>query len=124
MSTKGKKKRKEGVVSVQRDGGEGSGNEAKGKTGSFSSENKEMLQNYWKRNISLTLSLLAVWFVFGYILSIILAPWLNNFTFLGAPLGFWMAQNGAIYVFVLLIFIYAVRMNKLDEEFGVEEQEN
>ncbi len=122
MSTKGKKKRKEGVVSVQRGGGDKDGNEAS-KTGSFSSENKEMLQNYWKRNISLTLSLLAVWFVVGYIISIILAPWLNNFTFLGAPLGFWMAQNGAIYVFVLLILIYALRMNKLDEEFGVEEQD-
>ena len=119
MSTKGKKKGKGGVVAVQRDGT--SKTERKG---SFSSENKEMLQNYWKRNISLTLSLLAVWFVVGYIISIILAPWLNNFTFLGAPLGFWMAQNGAIYVFVLLILIYALRMNRLDEEFGVEEEEN
>ena len=90
---------------------------------SFSRDNKEMLQAYWKRNIRLTLSLLAVWFVVGYILSIVLAPWLNNFTFLGAPLGYWMAQNGAIYVFVLLIFIYAVRMNRLDEEFGVEERD-
>ena len=120
MSTKGKKKRKEGVVSVQRDGDKDKGKSA----GSFSSENKEMLQNYWKRNISLTLSLLAVWFVVGYIISIVLAPWLNNFTFLGAPLGYWMAQNGAIYVFIILILIYAVRMNRLDEEFGVEEQEN
>ena len=117
MSTKGKKKRKQGVVSVQ------PGNSAKA-SGSFSSENKEMLQAYWKRNIGLTLSLLSVWFVVGYILSIILAPWLNNFTFLCAPLGYWMAQNGAIYVFVLLIIIYAVRMNSLDEEFGVGEQES
>ena len=92
-------------------------------SGSFSRDNKEMLESYWKRNIRLTLSLLAVWFVVGYIISIILAPWLNNFTFLGAPLGYWMAQNGAIYVFVLLIFIYAVRMNRLDEEFGVEERD-
>ena len=115
MSTKGKKKRKEGVVSVQRDD--------KKSSGSFSADNKEMLQNYWKRNIRLTLGLLSIWFIFGYILSIILAPWLNNFTFLGAPLGFWMAQNGAIYVFVLLILIYALRMNKLDEEFGVDERE-
>ncbi len=117
MSTKGKKKRKEGVVSVQRDDGKSKS------AGSFSSENKEMLQNYWKRNIRLTLGLLSIWFLFGYILSIILAPWLNNFTFLGAPLGFWMAQNGAIYVFVILIITYAVRMNKIDEEFGVEEQD-
>jgi putative solute:sodium symporter small subunit len=50
-----------------------------------------------------------------------LAPALNANTFLGAPLGFWIAQNGAIYVFLLLIFIYAVRMNQIDKEFGVEE---
>lgn len=118
MSTEGKKKGKEGVVSVQPD------DTTKTGSGSFSNENKEMLQSYWRRNIGLTLTLLSVWFVVGYIISIILAPWLNNFTFLGAPLGYWMAQNGAIYVFILLILIYAVRMNRIDEEFGVEEQEN
>ena len=82
---------------------------------------KEVLERYWKRNIRLTVTLLVIWFVVGYLLSIVLAPALNAFTFLGAPLGFWMAQNGAIYVFVLLILIYAVWMNGMDNEFGVEE---
>jgi putative solute:sodium symporter small subunit len=80
------------------------------------------LDAYWRRNLNLTLTLLAVWFVVGYVLAIIFAPALNAYTFLGAPLGFWIAQNGAIYVFVLLILIYAVRMNRLDEEFDVGEQ--
>lgn len=81
-----------------------------------------VLDAYWKRNLRLTLTLLAVWFVVGYVLAIIFAPALNTLTFLGAPLGFWIAQNGAIYVFVLLILIYAVRMNKLDDEFDVGEK--
>lgn len=77
--------------------------------------------DYWKANLNLTLTLLSIWFVAGYVLSIILAPVLNNITFLGGPLGFWIAQNGAIYVFVLLILIYCIRMNSLDEEFNVNE---
>jgi len=80
-----------------------------------------VLDAYWRRNLRLTLTLLSIWFVVGYLLAIVLAPALNNFTFLGMPLGFWIAQNGAIYVFVLLILIYAVMMNRLDKEFGVEE---
>ncbi len=83
---------------------------------------QSVLDAYWKRNIRLTLGLLAVWFFVGYILAIVFAPALNAYTFLGAPLGFWIAQNGAIYVFIVLILIYAVRMNRLDEEFNVEER--
>lgn len=81
-----------------------------------------VLDAYWKRNLNLTLTLLAIWFVVGYVLAIIFAPALNTVTFLGAPLGFWIAQNGAIYVFVILILIYALRMNKLDDEFDVGER--
>jgi len=111
MSTKGSKKQAEPRVVV-------SDTPTPGVTGA----NKEVLEAYWKRNLRLTLTLLAVWFLVGYVLAIIFAPALNNFTFLGAPLGFWIAQNGAIYVFVLLILIYATRMNRMDEEFDVEEQ--
>ncbi|MCA9838071.1 MAG: DUF4212 domain-containing protein [Trueperaceae bacterium] len=81
---------------------------------------KGKLQEYWQRNISLTLGLLAVWFVVGYVLAIVFAPQLNNITFLGGPFGFWIAQNGAIYVFILLILIYCLRMNNLDKEYDVE----
>lgn len=82
---------------------------------------KDRLEAYWQKNLGLTLTLLAVWFVVGYVLAIILAPALNNVQFLGAPLGFWMAQNGAIIVFVILILVYCVRMNSIDEEFDVQE---
>lgn len=79
-------------------------------------------KTYWRKNLKLTISLLSVWFVAGYVLSILLAPWLNTFQFLGGPLGFWVAQNGAIYVFVVLILIYCLRMNKLDDEFERESE--
>lgn len=78
------------------------------------------LEEYWRRNISLVLGLLAIWFIVGYVLAIIFVRPLNSLTFLGAPLGFWIAQNGAIYVFILLILIYCLRMNRLDREFDVE----
>lgn len=77
-------------------------------------------ERYWKRNLKLTSALLSVWFLVGYGLSILLAPWLNNFTFLGGPLGFWVAQNGAIYVFVILILVYCLAMNKLDNDYEQE----
>ena len=82
---------------------------------------QDRLEAYWQKNLGLTLTLLAIWFVVGYILAIILAPALNSVQFLGAPLGFWMAQNGAIIVFVILILVYCVRMNSIDEEFDVQE---
>lgn len=88
---------------------------------SLAGMDKGVLEDYWRRNLRLTLGLLAVWFVVGYLLAIVFAPALNAFSFLGAPLGFWIAQNGAIYVFVLLILIYAFRMNRLDDEFDVNE---
>lgn len=79
------------------------------------------LAMYWKRTLRLTLVLLGIWFVVGYVIAIVLAPFLNRFTFLGGPLGFWVAQNGAIYVFWILVLVYALRMNRLDEEYGVNE---
>ncbi len=77
-------------------------------------------KRYWQANIRLTGILLGVWFLVGYVLSIFLAPWLNEFDFLGGPLGFWVAQNGAIYVFVVLILAYCLAMNRLDNEFEGE----
>lgn len=72
--------------------------------------------SYWRKTLTLTSVLLTVWFLVGYVFSIWLAPWLNGFTFLGGPLGFWVAQNGAIYIFVLLILIYCIVMNRFDAE--------
>ena len=84
---------------------------------------KGALQAYWRRTLRLTAGLLAVWFTVGYVLAILLAPTLNEISFLGGPLGYWVAQNGAIYVFWLLILYYARAMNRLDREFDVHDDE-
>ncbi len=78
---------------------------------------------YWRRNIRYVGILLAVWFTVSYGFGILLAEPLNAFRIPGTgfPLGFWIAQQGAIYVFVVLIFVYVWLMNRLDREFGVDE---
>jgi putative solute:sodium symporter small subunit len=76
---------------------------------------------YWKRNLSTVLTLLAIWFVVSYGFGILLADWLDQFRLAGFKLGFFFAQQGSIYVFVVLIFVYVRIMNKLDREFDVHE---
>jgi putative solute:sodium symporter small subunit len=78
---------------------------------------------YWRRNLRLVAGCLVVWFVVSYLFGIILVEPLNNIQIGGYKLGFWFAQQGSIYTFVVLIFFYAKRMNKLDREFGVQEDE-
>jgi len=70
-----------------------------------------------------TLILLTVWFITGFILSIFLAEPLNSINFGGIPFGFWMAQQGSIFVFVSLVLIYAIATGQLDEQAGVEEDD-
>ncbi|MCD0177485.1 MULTISPECIES: DUF4212 domain-containing protein [unclassified Deinococcus] len=81
----------------------------------------EQKQAYWRATIRLILTLLAVWFVVAYLMGIVFAPALNSVRIGEAPLGFWIAHNGAIYVFIALIVIYATRMRALDRQYGVEE---
>jgi putative solute:sodium symporter small subunit len=76
---------------------------------------------YWAANVRIILISLAIWFICSFGLGIILRPMLSGIMIGGADLGFWFAQNGSIYVFLVLIFVYAWRMNKLDREYGVEE---
>ncbi len=71
-------------------------------------------RRYWRANIKLLLVLLAVWFLVSFLCGIVLVDYLNQFRLFGYKLGFWFSQQGAIYFFVLLIFIYAWRMNRLD----------
>ncbi len=78
-------------------------------------------QDYWKANLRVVAILLGVWFVVGQVLSIFLVEQLDKIKIAGFPLGFWLAQQGSIYVFVVLIFVYAKWMEKIDKEFGVEE---
>jgi putative solute:sodium symporter small subunit len=82
----------------------------------------ERAREYWRRNLSLMLKLLIIWFVVSFGCGIILVDVLNQFRLGGYKLGFWFAQQGSIYVFVLLIFYYTRRMAALDREFGVEEE--
>jgi putative solute:sodium symporter small subunit len=82
---------------------------------------RERRQAYWVRNLGIVAKLLAIWFVVSYGFGILLADWLDNFKVFGFKLGFWFAQQGSIYVFVVLIFVYVGIMNKLDREFDVHE---
>ncbi len=81
----------------------------------------EKAQAYWKENISTILKLLIVWFVVSYGCGIIFINELNTIEISGVKLGFWFAQQGSIYVFVALIFIYVKLMNGIDEKYGVHE---
>ena len=76
---------------------------------------------YWAANIRVITISMVIWFVCSFGLGIILRPALSGIHIGGADLGFWFAQNGSIYVFLVLIFAYAAKMNKLDKEHGVEE---
>ena len=76
---------------------------------------------YWKANIRIILISLAVWFICSFGMGIILRPMLSGIMVGGADLGFWMAQNGSMYIFIVLIFVYASIMNRIDRAHGVEE---
>jgi putative solute:sodium symporter small subunit len=76
---------------------------------------------YWKRNVRLMAILLTVWAVVSYGFGILFVQQLNEIRLGGFPLGFWFAQQGSIYIFVLLIFIYFFLMARLDREFDVHE---
>ena len=82
---------------------------------------EEKAKAYWRENISTILKLLTVWFIVSYGAGIIFINQLNTIEISGVKLGFWFAQQGAIYVFVILIFVYVRMMNKLDEKYDVHE---
>jgi len=75
-------------------------------------------EKYWKINIKYVKILLTIWFVFSFLFGIILKDFFNEFSIAGFKLGFWFAQQGSIYVFVILIFVYVKLMNNLDKKFG------
>lgn len=83
------------------------------------SENK--LRAYWKENLRYLAILLVIWFIVSYGFGILLVEQLNSMSIGGAKLGFWFAQQGSIYVFVVLIFVYVYLMNKLDKKYGLDE---
>ena len=79
------------------------------------------LKKYWKTNLKYLGILLSIWFLVSYVMGIILVDELNMIKFGGFKLGFWFAQQGSIYFFVLIILIYIRLMNKLDKKYGVNE---
>lgn len=82
---------------------------------------KEKAKAYWKENIRYVLILLAIWFLVSYGAGIMFKDALNSIRVGGFKLGFWFAQQGSIYVFVILIFVYVRLMNKLDKKYGYDE---
>jgi len=82
----------------------------------------ENRKNYWAANLRLVLGCLVVWFICSYGFGILLVEQLNSIRIGGFKLGFWFAQQGAIYTFVALIFFYAWRMNYIDRKYEVDEE--
>lgn len=80
-------------------------------------------KEYWRRNKALMVKLGIVWFVVSYGCGILFVDALNQIQIGGYKLGFWFAQQGSIYTFIVLIFYYTRAMHKLDKEFNVEEQD-
>ena len=81
--------------------------------------NNNNFRSYWRKNTALIRNLLIVWGIVSLLLSILLVEQLNNISFFGLPFGFWMAQQGSIITFVMLIFIYAFQMDKLDRKHNI-----
>lgn len=78
--------------------------------------------DYWKANIALIVKCLSIWFVVSYLFGIVFVDALNVIKIGGYKLGFWFAQQGSIYIFVVLVFYYAKSMGKIDEKFNVHEK--
>jgi putative solute:sodium symporter small subunit len=82
--------------------------------------NHNKRQAYWRANTALIRNLLLIWALVSIGCSILLVQPLNNLRLGGLPVGFWMAQQGSIFIFVVLIFVYAVQMDKLDRQYGIK----
>ena len=85
------------------------------------SQLSERHHEYWNRNLRLTAVLLAIWFIVTFVVAYFARD--LSFGFFGWPFSFWMAAQGALIVYMLIIWYYAHRMNQLDQEYGVAEEE-
>ncbi len=81
----------------------------------------EKSRKYWRANLRMVGLLLLIWFLVSYGAGILFRQWLDQFKLGGFKLGFWFAQQGSIYIFVILIFIYVFWMNRLDHKYGYDE---
>lgn len=87
----------------------------------MSFESEQHAKNYWRENLRLMLTLLCIWFAVSFGFGILLVDALNAIKLGGFKLGFWFAQQGSIYVFLVLIAVYVAKMNKLDRKYNVHE---
>ena len=85
------------------------------------SDKQKNASAYWKENLKYLIILLIIWFVVSFGCGILFREELNQIRLGGFKLGFWFAQQGSIYVFVVLIFVYVRLMNKLDKKYGFDE---
>lgn len=83
--------------------------------------NKDQQKKYWNQNLKYLTILLSIWFLVSFVFGILLVEQLNSVKFFGFKLGFWFAQQGSIYVFVILIFVYIRLMNRLDKKYNLED---
>lgn len=77
---------------------------------------------YWTENIRILKILMGIWFVVSFLLAIVFSGMLDSIRFAGFGLGFWMAQQGSIFIYVVLIFVYIRMIDKLDRKYGVDEE--
>ena len=84
-------------------------------------QNNEKMQAYWKTNLRYMVVLLSIWALVSYVFGILLVEQLNHIHIGGFPLGFWFAQQGSIFTFVVLIYVYYLLMKRLDREYDVHE---
>lgn len=90
----------------------------------MTNNNSNNRRAYWHANLKLMLILLLVWFSISYLCGIVFVDLLNQIRVGGYKLGFWFAQQGSMYGFIAIIFIYAHKMNKLDHKYGVNDEDN
>ena len=87
------------------------------------SDKNEAAAAYWKENLRILLSLLTIWFVVSFGCGILFVDQLDKIQIGGFPLGFWFAQQGSIYTFLILIFVYIFKMNRLDRKYNMQEED-
>ena len=97
--------------------------DADGSPSGQSEISQSVLKAYWKENLTLMGFLLVIWFSVSFGAGILFRDFLDRWSIGSAPLGFWFAQQGAIYVFVILIFVYAFMMHRIERKYGVDDDE-
>ncbi|MEE9433738.1 MAG: DUF4212 domain-containing protein [Sphingorhabdus sp.] len=81
----------------------------------------EKRRAYWSDNLKLLGILMSIWFIVSFGAGILFRSWLDQFSIGGYPLGFWFAQQGSIYVFIILIFVYTIRMRAIERKYGLDD---